>query len=234
MVMGLIFMSSAVSTAEERDPQGPPHVHHMDATTAYKSAKFGMWLFLATEILLFSGLFVAFAIFHWRFPNEFHAASLKLDVKWGLLNTIILLGSSLTAALAVSAAQKGNNKRVVTLLGITLLAGVLFLVIKSIEYYGKWQHGLFPFGPEAHGMQFGNSLFWEKYRSFFPLYFCMTGLHAFHVIAGMCLIAIWPFRLALKNRFSSRYFTPVEVSALYWHLVDLIWIYLFPLLYLVG
>ena len=227
-------MSTAAHTAEHEDLQGPPHVHHMDAKTAYQAAKFGMWLFLATEILLFAGLFVAFAIFHWRFPNEFHAGSTQLAVKWGLINTIVLLASSWTAALAVSAAQKGDNKKVVRLLSITLAAGFVFLIIKTIEYYGKWQHGLFPGGPEVHGMQFGNAAFWEQYRSFFPLYFCMTGLHGFHVVAGMLLIAVWPLRLALKNRFSPRYFTPVEIGALYWHLVDLIWIYLFPLLYLVG
>jgi cytochrome c oxidase subunit 3 len=216
------------------DPQGPPHVHHMEPSTAYQAAKFGMWLFLATEILLFSGLFVAYGIYHWRFHHEFHAASLQLNKFWGLINTVVLLGSSWTAALAVSAAQRGDNKRVVKLLSITVAAGVIFLVVKTIEYTGKWHHGLFPGAPEVHGMQFGNDLFWEKYREFFPLYLCMTGLHALHVVAGMTLIAVWPLRLAMKNRFSGRYFTPVEVGALYWHLVDLIWIYLFPLLYLVG
>lgn len=230
-------MSSTTTTADPHhveDPQGPPAVHHMSTRTAYEAAKFGMWLFLATEILLFSGLFVAYGIYHWRFHYEFHAGSLQLNKFWGLLNTLVLLGSSWTAALAVSAAQRGDNQKVVRMLNITLVAGGVFLCVKAIEYYAKWSHGLFPGGPEVHGMQFGNAAFWEKYRTFFPLYFCMTGLHGLHVIAGMTLIAVWPYRLARKNRFSGKYYTPVEVGALYWHLVDLIWIYLFPLLYLVG
>jgi cytochrome c oxidase subunit III len=216
-------------TAAVDDPTGPPHVHHMDAPTAYQSAKLGMWLFLATEILLFGGLFAAFAIYRWHYLEEFHHASMQLDWRLGAVNTVVLLISSYTAAVAVTAAQSGDNKRAVTNLWITVGSGVIFLIIKAVEYTMKYQHGYFP-GTET----WNTPEFNQEYRTFFGLYFCMTGLHALHVIIGMALIFFWPLRLARQNRFSSRYYTPVEVGALYWHLVDLIWIYLFPLLYLVG
>lgn len=217
-------MSSA-HTSTIDDPQGPPHVHHMDSTTAYQAAKFGMWLFLATEVLLFSVLFASFAIFRWEYLQEFHHASRDhLDWKLGALNTAVLLFSSFTAALAVDAAQHGDNKRVSKNLIVTIICGFIFLIIKSIEYTSKYHHGLFPGGAEFAK---------PEYKMFFGLYFTMTGLHALHVVIGMGLLT-WVLRKSLKNRFSGKYYTPVEVGALYWHLVDLIWIYLFPLLYLVG
>jgi cytochrome c oxidase subunit 3 len=205
---------------------GPPHVHHMDSGTAYSAAKLGMWLFLATEVLLFAVMFVSFALFRWKYLKEFHEASHQLNWKLGALNTAVLLFSSFTAALAVDAAQKGENKRVVKNLLITIGCGFIFLIVKTIEYHAKYEHGLFPGLPH-----FRESA--SEYKAFFGLYFCMTGVHAFHVIAGMCLLT-WGLLKARKNRFSEHYYTPVEVGALYWHLVDLIWIYLFPLLYLVG
>jgi cytochrome c oxidase subunit 3 len=215
------------------DPQGPPHVHHMPATTAYHAAKFGMWLFLATEVLLFGGLFAAFAVYHWMYYHEFHEASTHLNWKMGAINTLVLLFSSLTAAMAVTAAQRGENKKVQKLLLITVGCGVIFLIVKFFEYKSKYEHGLFP-GLSYEGAQFGTPEFAQHFRAYFGLYYCMTGLHALHVIIGMGLIFFWPYMLARKNRFSSRYYTPVEMGALYWHLVDLIWIYLFPLLYLIG
>jgi cytochrome c oxidase subunit 3 len=204
------------------DPQGPPHIHHMDPPTAYHAAKFGMWLFLATELLLFGVMFAAFAVFRWKFFHEFHEASSHLNWKLGALNTAVLLISSYYAAIAVDHAQHGRNKQVLKSLLITIGCAVGFLVIKTIEYSEKYHHGYFIGGENFH-----------EFKTFLPLYFCMTGIHALHVIIGMGLLG-WVATLAAKNRFSSRYYTPVEVGALYWHLVDLIWIYLFPLLYLVG
>ncbi len=203
---------------------GPPHVHHMTPVTAYHSAKLGMWLFLATEVLLFGGLFCAFALYRWMYLQEFHHASLELNWKLGALNTLVLLYSSFTAALAVDAAQHGDNKRVVKNFAITILCGGIFLVIKFFEYSAKYHHGIFPGGAHLHD---------PAYKAFFGLYFCMTGLHGLHVIFGMGFLA-WGLKKALNNRFSPDYYTPIEMGALYWHLVDLIWIYLFPLLYLVG
>lgn len=226
-------MSTAHHTAAEEIPGEPPHVHHMDVPTAYSAAKLGIWLFLATEILLFGGLFAGFAIYRWMYLDAFHAASHQLDWKLGALNTVVLIFSSLTAALAVDAAQKSNNKKVTQYIAITIACGLIFLVVKYIEYSAKYHHGLFPGGPEVHGLAWQNADFVRQYKTFFGLYFCMTGLHALHVIIGMGLLT-WVINKSRKNRFSYKYYTPVEVGALYWHLVDLIWIYLFPLLYLVG
>lgn len=216
-------MTHAPTASLHDDPQGPPHVHHMDPNTAYAAAKLGMWLFLATEILLFAVMFSSFAIFRWQYLEEFHHASKQLDWRLGGFNTLVLLFSSFTAALAVDAAQRSDNKRVTKNILITLVCGIIFLVVKAFEYHHKYEHGLFP-GLETYS---------KLTNPFFGLYFCMTGLHALHVIIGMGLL-IWVLSKSLKNRFSSRYYTPVEIGALYWHLVDLIWIYLFPLLYLVG
>lgn len=204
------------------DLQGPPHVHHMDPATAYGAAKLGMWLFLATEILLFAVLFASFALYRWYYLAEFHAGSHHLNWKLGALNTVVLLISSFTAARAVSCAQKGENAKVTKLMLFTIMCGGIFLVVKFFEYRAKYMTGYWP----------GKENFWE-FKNFLGLYFCMTGLHGLHVIIGMCLLG-WVASKSRKNRFSGAYYTPVEIGALYWHLVDLIWIYLFPLLYLVG
>lgn len=210
---------------QEEGPIGPPHVHHMDSKTAYESAKLGMWLFLATEILLFAVMFCSYALFRWKYLHEFHHASQTyLSWKMGALNTLILLFSSFTAAVAVDAAKSGDNKRCSANLIITIVCGFGFLIVKFFEYREKFHHGLFPGGAEFMA---------ESHKMFFGLYFAMTGLHGLHVIIGMGLLA-WVLKKSLRNRFSHDYYTPVEVGALYWHLVDLIWIYLFPLLYLVG
>lgn len=212
----------------DSEVSGPPHVHHMDAPTAYQAAKLGMWLFLATEVLLFGGLFASFAVYRWYYLAEFHHASHHLDWKLGMVNTIVLIFSSFTAALAVDAAQHGDNKKVTKLLGTTIACGCIFLVIKYIEWSTKYHHNLFPGTPGFNSAEFN-----QEYRTFFGLYYCMTGLHALHVIFGMGILG-WVVSKSRRNRFAPNYYTPVEVGALYWHLVDLIWIYLFPLLYLVG
>jgi cytochrome c oxidase subunit III len=206
-------------------PGEPPHIHHMDSATAYGAAKLGMWLFLATEVLLFAVLFCSFAIMRYYHLEEFHEGSHHLNVWWGGLNTIILLCSSYWAAVAVTKAQQGDNRGVVRNFSYSVVCGAAFLVIKTIEYTGKYHHGMFPFGATENFYEFKN---------FLGLYYCMTGLHALHVIIGMAVMFIYGIRPALRNRYSAKYYTPVELSALYWHLVDLIWIYLFPLLYLVG
>ena len=225
-------MTASESTLHQEGPIGPPHVHHMDVPTAYSAAKLGMWLFLATEILLFGGLFAAFTMYRWMYLKEFHEASTHLNRIMGATNTIVLLFSSLTAALAVDAAQHGNNKKVSKCLLITILCGCGFLVIKFFEYKAKYEHGLFP-GQTGEWGKFASPEFGHAFKCYFGLYYCMTGLHALHVIIGMAILG-WVLSKSSKNRFSSDYYTPVEVGALYWHLVDLIWIYLFPLLYLVG
>jgi cytochrome c oxidase subunit 3 len=194
----------------------------MDPVTAYGAAKLGMWLFLGTEVLLFAAMFCSFAVMRYFHLQEFHDGSHHLDWRLGALNTAILLISSYTAAVAVTAAQTGDNKKVTFNFGISILCGFGFLVVKAVEYSGKYHHGMFPGLDNFH-----------EYKNFLGLYFCMTGLHALHVIIGMIILG-WVVSKSMKNRFSPRYFTPVELAALYWHLVDLIWIYLFPLFYLVG
>lgn len=216
-------------------PMGPPHVHHMDSTTAYHAAKLGIWLFLATEVLLFGGLFAGFAIYRWMYPEAFLHASHHLNVWAGAGNTLVLLFSSWLAAVAVTKAQQGDNKAVVKLFSGTIVCALIFLVVKYFEYHHKWEMGLFPFfGAGEHAQYSWNSPeFNQEFRTYFGLYYCMTMLHALHVIIGMGIL-VWGLLLAKRNRFSAEYYTPIEVGALYWHLVDLIWIYLFPLLYLVG
>lgn len=197
-------------------PLPPGHFHHLEPEAAYHSAKFGMWLFLATEVLFFGGLFCAFAVFKWMYEPIFHESSKLLNWKMGATNTVVLLASSYFVARAVDCSQHGDNKGVARWLDLTIVCAFLFLIIKYFEYSSKI----------SHGIGFSTNIY-------FGLYFCMTGLHGIHVIAGIGLLW-WVRQLAKKGRFSTTYYTPVEVGGLYWHLVDLIWIYLFPLLYLIG
>ncbi|KRT66757.1 MAG: cytochrome c oxidase subunit III, cytochrome c oxidase subunit III [Candidatus Dadabacteria bacterium CSP1-2] len=192
------------------------HGHHVDPVVEYQSLKFGMWLFIATELLLFGGLFAAYTIFRAKFPEMFAEQHLELNKTLGALNTAVLILSSLTMALGVTSIQRGKPKRLALFLLLTILLGLAFGVNKYFEYSAKFHHHIYP----------GTSIF-------FSLYFTMTGLHMLHVFAGMALLTTM-LVLTLRGRFSDKYYTPVEVSGLYWHLVDLIWIYLFPLLYLIA
>ena len=252
----------------------PPHLqHHFDTSEQqFDAGKLGIWLFLATEILLFGGLFCAYAIYRANHPEIFLYAHQYLDKVLGGTNTVILLCSSLTMAWAVRASQLGQRKFLIALLSLTLLGGFGFMGIKYVEYKAKWEHGLLPgthFAPHeraegeaaaaptarradgtippsaegptgaakhdvleekggvGHGKRPSNA------QIFFGIYFLMTGLHGIHVIAGMGAIA-WILVGSIKGRFGPDYFTPVDFVGLYWHLVDLIWIFLFPLLYLIG
>lgn len=201
--------------------------HFVDAEQQFDSAKFGMWVFLVTEVLFFGGLFAAYIIFRAWYPDLFTQASTQLDTLMGGLNTIVLIASSLTMALSIRAAQMNNSKATFNYLLATFLLAGAFLVVKYFEYTHKFHIGIFPgkfytFTEIAH----------PKANVFFSIYYMMTGLHGIHVIVGMGLIA-WLMVRARKNHFTSAYFTPVEITGLYWHLVDLIWIFLFPLFYLI-
>ena len=207
--------------------------HFADADAEYNASKFGVWLFLCTEILMFGGLFVGYIIYHQKYPEIFHAGASFLNWKLGALNTVVLLVSSLTMALSIHYAQLGNKKAVLWHLYLTLACAFVFLGVKYIEWSHKIHEGLVP-GPlfqlrlalKKHGHV-------KNLAMYFSFYFSMTGLHASHVIAGMGLI-IWLIKRAHKGHFGSTYWTPLECVGLFWHLVDLIWIYLFPLLYLIG
>jgi len=216
----------------------PAHLHHHFATSEqqFDAAKMGMWLFLVTEILLFSGMFVAYTVFRVWHPEVFAQSSELLDWRMGGLNTIILLASSFTVALAIHFAQKNNKKALILNLGLTFFFALCFLVVKYFEYASKFEHGVFPgaaFDPHgvSHGVDY--ALYNVPFaRQFFSIYFVMTGIHGLHVLIGMGLFT-WITIGAVKGKYSSEYYTPIENCGLYWHLVDIIWIFLFPLLYLI-
>jgi cytochrome c oxidase subunit 3 len=276
-----------------------PHLqHHFDTPEQqFDAGKLGIWLFLATEILLFGGLFAAYAIYRANHPEIFVYAHQFLDKRLGGTNTVILLCSSLTMAWAVRASQLGQRKLLITLLSLTLLGGFGFMGIKYVEYKQKWEHGLLPgthFSPHeegehppakekpasiapasgapapeahavtkpetdraasegeksmikpaaagpagtviedenaAHGVGHGKRP--SNTQIFFGIYFLMTGLHGLHVLIGMGAIG-WILVRSLRGEFGPDYYTPVDFVGLYWHLVDLIWIFLFPLLYLIS
>ena len=205
------------------------HAHHFEsAEDEFEASKQGMWIFLVTEVLMFGGLFVAYGIFRGLYPEMFHDAHRFLAVEMGAINTVVLISSSLTMALAVSATQRGKKKRDIVLLAMTFFLACCFLVVKYFEYSHKFHDGLLP------GAYFTNTeLTHPKAPLFFSVYFMMTGLHGVHVLIGMGLM-VWLIRRTLKNEFSPHFYTPVELVGFYWHFVDLVWIYLFPLLYLVG
>jgi cytochrome c oxidase subunit 3 len=205
-----------------------PLAHHFGSPAVQTyAARFGMWLFLSTEVLLFAGLFVSYAVYRYLYPQSFALASRHLDLTMGTINTIVLITSSLTAALAIHFVRVGKPKVAVGMLVFTLLCACAFLVIKYFEYRHKFEVGTLP------GKYYTNTeLTAPGAPMYFAIYFLSTGLHAFHVIIGMGVLT-WVLVQTIKGRFSPVYYTPVELGGLYWHLVDLVWIFLFPLLYLI-
>jgi cytochrome c oxidase subunit 3 len=221
----------AEHAAPAKDGQSPQfHVaHHFDnADQQFDSNRMGVWLFLVTEILFFGGLFCAFFIFRSWYFDAFKEANHHLDKVLGAINTMVLIFSSLTMALAVRSAQTNDRQKTVLFLAITIACAFAFMGIKYVEYSHKFHEGLLP-GKwfTAHGFEHQHA------GVFFAVYFMMTGVHGLHVLIGIGLLT-WILIRANKGEFSSRYYAPVEGVGLYWHLVDLVWIYLFPLLYLVG
>ena len=205
--------------------------HFYDRKQENASAKMGIWLFLVTEVLLFSGLFVAYTVIKALNPEMWKEASATLNTTLGAVNTVVLIASSLTVALAVRAAQTNQqgekNKQIAGLLFVTILLAGTFLVVKYFEYSHKIHEGMLP------GTYYSfDGIAANNAHLFFGVYFLMTGLHGIHVVLGMGLLT-WVMIRSMKGHFYKDYYTPVEVGGLYWHLVDLIWIYLFPLLYLV-
>jgi cytochrome c oxidase subunit 3 len=294
---------SAVPPAHEPAAGGPQLQHHFDTPLQqYESAVLGMWLFLATEILLFGGLFCAYAVYRANHPEIFEYAHVYLDKFWGATNTCILLCSSFTMAAGVWAAQTARKRLLITMLALTLVGGAGFLGIKYIEYKHKWEEGLLwgkyyqpHVRPEAHSpedaragraaephgaappatasaptspatsasapaSQAADAASWvfqaastgprgllrpgtppvelepsgqvHNVQTFFGIYFTMTGLHGLHVVAGLIVIA-WLLVRSVKGHFTAAYHTPVHMVGLYWHVVDIVWIFLFPLLYLI-
>ena len=296
-------MATNVHTLED-EHYHPPGLQHQfeDMKQQEESVSIGMWMFLVQEIMFFGGLFTVYLVFRSKFPMAFAAGSNHLDAFWGGLNTLVLIVSSLTMALTVYYAQKGNRNMQVILILLTMFFGAVFLGVKTIEYGDKYNNGLIPVagwnkhvkaGAADHGAaaekpcyemghgaehayvnprgdflwqdcslvkqaldqqaahpdgtyltaserigyfsngQIDADKFRDKVRIFFWIYFVMTGLHALHMIVGLGLMA-WLLWKAWVGTFSHDYFAPVEMSGLYWHFVDIVWIFLFPLLYLLG
>jgi len=208
----------------------PAHLEHhfVDSDQQLDASKMGMWVFLATEVLFFGGLFAAYIIYRAWYPELYTLASEELNTVWGAVNTVVLIGSSLTVAMAIKSAQLNQKKNIAINLGITIALACVFMVIKYFEYTHKFHLGIFP--GEFYTFE---GIEHPKASIFFSLYYLMTGLHGLHVIIGIGLM-IWLLRRALRGDFDSEYYTPVEITGLYWHLVDIIWIFLFPLFYLID
>jgi len=213
-----------------------PHnvAHHFTShVQEFQACKLVFWLFLATEIMLFGGVFAAYFVFHELYPETFRVGGEQLNWKLGALNTIVLLSSSYTMAMGVRSAQMSQKKKMMIYLGLTVLGAATFMVVKYFEYTAKFEHGLFPgefFHPHGEYAAAFEGVEWPNL--FFSFYFTMTGIHGLHVVVGAALIT-WIMTRGAKGRYHSGHFLPVDLVGLYWHLVDLIWIFLFPLLYLV-
>ncbi len=198
------------------------HAHgHYDET----GSKIGMWLFLFTELILFGGMFIVYAVYRFKHPAEFELAAKELDTLIGTINTIILLTSSLTVALSIVALREGRRRLSMVLLASTLVMGAAFLVNKYFEWSHKIEHGLYPQSPILLAKPPGEILY-------FGLYYVMTGLHALHVIIGMAVLAVM-LRMIASGTITPERPVRLETGGLYWHLVDIIWIFLFPLFYLI-
>lgn len=196
------------------------HVHRDDV-----GARMGMWLFLFTELLLFGGLFFLYSVYRFVNQEQFHIAAKELNTLVGTFNTIILLTSSLTMALAIGAIQRNNKSLSIFFQSLTILMAFGFLINKYFEWSIKFHHGIFP----------GSEILINKPKGeilFFGLYYVMTGLHGLHVIIGIVLIGFMT-RLTMKNVINQNIYVKLEAAGLYWHLVDIIWIFLFPLFYLI-
>jgi cytochrome c oxidase subunit III len=233
-----------------RSTDGPHVAHHFDDFEQQYSARvLGMWLFLVTEVMFFGGMFTAYMIYRASAPETFAVASSHLNIYLGGINTVVLLTSSFSIALAVWAAHHRNKNLVAAFLMITIVLGLVFMGIKAYEYYDKYQQGLVPirgldFQAETlvehfHEEHPNSTLLSEaqfdpgKAQLFYGLYFAMTGVHFLHMVIGIALLLLF-LRPAMHGRFTNGNFVPVELMGLYWHFVDIVWIFLFPLLYLID
>jgi cytochrome c oxidase subunit III len=214
-------MNQMTDVTAENTHNNTAHVHRDDT-----GSKLGMWIFLFTELLLFGGMFLIYATYRYMYSDAFSAAATELNPFIGAVNTIILLTSSLSIALSIIALQKGNKILSIALMWFTLFCGLAFMINKYFEWTAKFHHGIYPKGPALADMSNGEVLF-------FGLYYVMTGLHGLHVLVGMVFISII-MSFVYRNKVTSTNFVKLENAGLYWHLVDIIWIFLFPLFYLIN
>lgn len=203
--------------------------HFTDMDQQNEANTLGMWIFLATEVMFFGGMFLAYTVYRGAYYREFAEASYHLDIVLSTINTVALLSSSLTMALAVRSTQLGQRRAIILFLFLTLLLGLTFLGIKGLEYYHKYEDHLIP----------GSGFIWEGQANpayaqlFFVLYFVMTGFHALHMVIGAGVVTYFIIRV-WQGAFPPEKYVPVEMMGLYWHFVDIVWVFLFPLLYLIG
>jgi cytochrome c oxidase subunit 3 len=214
--------------------------HHFENMEQQREAStLGMWVFLVTEIMFFGGMFLAYTLYRNQFPEAFASASNHLDLKLGAINTVVLILSSFTMAMAVYSTQVGKRRNQIISLALTLLLGATFLGIKAVEYHEKYVDRLIPGRVipsrpfDASGVHLLPGAAKQNVEMFYWIYFAMTGMHAVHMIIGIGLISVILF-FAVRGKYGPEYHNPVEVSGLYWHFVDIVWIFLFPLLYLLG
>ncbi len=252
-------MSDSPLVAEHAEHEARPELRHhfADEEQQRNAASLGMWWFLGTEIMFFGGMFCAYLIYRLKYFPEFAASSRSLDLTVGTLNTAVLICSSLTVAQAVRAAQMGKRKLQVPLLLATIFFGLVFLGVKAYEWNNKYKEHHIPtfdfnakdlmrdnqklFGldklqndpSKAHELQEKEAEIQQRSQIFFSLYFALTGMHAIHMVVGVGIFTVITW-MAWKGRFTPEYHTPLEIAGLYWHFVDIVWIYLFPLLYLID
>jgi cytochrome c oxidase subunit 3 len=207
------------------------HLRHHFANVEQQldASMLGMWTFLITEVLFFGGMFTAYTIYRFMYADAFASTSVYMDVILGGTNTGVLICSSLTMAMAVRSAQLSRHRALVLFLIGTMIFGTIFLVIKYFEWHSKWVEHLVP----GFNFQYDEPQYFHHAQILFFLYFCMTGMHALHMVVGLGLLTYLLVQ-AIRKVFSAYYFTPVEMIGLYWHFVDIVWIFLFPLLYLIG
>ncbi len=244
-------MSHSQTTTTEHNPA---LAHQFDSMAQQREASnLGMWVFLLTEIMMFGGLFTAYLIYRLKYYEAFVAGSTSISVSWGFANTLVLIGSSLTMAMAVWSAQQGKRRLQVLFIAMTMLLGSVFLGVKAKEYYDKYEECHIPGssfnaegGPGCESGDIAKELVEREHipleaarqtahqtQIFFSFYFAMTGLHALHMFLGMGLMT-WLLLRARRGDFGPEYYSPMEYGGLYWHFVDIVWIYLFPLLYLIS
>jgi len=240
---------SEVATAHEAATHSALQHHFENMEQQREAGTLGMWVFLVTEIMFFGGLFLAYTIYRYQYPAAFATASNHLDIRLGGVNTAVLIVSSFTMAMAVFSTQVGKRRNSVIYLLLTIVLGMTFLGIKALEYNDKYRDNLIPgqlisgrpFNPEVakagdtdpHKLHLVAGANVRNVELFYWIYFAMTGLHALHMIIGIGLLIVLTI-MTWRGRFGPEYHAPVEISGLYWHFVDIIWIFLFPLLYLLG